>query len=552
MAQEQTGQGRAVSSSRTGRRRFLATGAGAGVATFLAACGGSSSDSKSSSSPAAGIASATLVPTSAASEVQTGGTLVYGGTRDVTTLDPHVGTLSEEVFIQAGLFNSALTYTEDSRLVPSLAEKFEYPDNTTIVMTFRPGVKFHDGETLTTESVRANFARYLDPATAAPGGASLTKKISKYEAVDDKTFRITLAAPDATALASIGLIRMVSPAAAQKFGKDLARNPVGTGSFKLKEWLKDDHLTMERFDGFWNTGKASVRVPRLDAFTFRPIVEPSVMLSNLKTRNIQVAGSIQPVDFSALKSEQGVTAVERRPSSSIRMYVNVKQAPVDQLRVRQAVNMAIDREAIGKAVYFGLGQPARSVFSPTNWMYPKDRAVPKRDVAGAKANLSAAGLAGGVKLDMILPASEPYRTISQVLQASLGEAGITVNINQLESGQFLEALKRHDGHLALDAIGNRSDPDGFFSGNFKADSPFNFANFNDPQFEDALAQGLLLTDQEQRRALYQKAEQRLIDEVPGIFLYNPPGLFAQLNTVQEFRVIDFIGGEYDTTWLKKG
>jgi len=183
-------------------------------------------------------------------------------------------------------------------------------------------------------------------------------------------------------------------------------------------------------------------------------------------------------------------------------------------------------------------------------MYPKDRADPTRDVAGAKAKLSAAGL-NNVSLDMVLPASEPYQSISQVLQASLKDAGITVNIKQLESSQFLDALTNHEGHLALDAIGNRADPDGFFSGNYKADSSFNFAGFNDPDFEKDLADALLLTDQDQRRTLYQKAEQRLIDVVPTAFLYNPPGLYAQLDTVQEFKIVDFAGAVYDTAWLKK-
>jgi peptide/nickel transport system substrate-binding protein len=183
-------------------------------------------------------------------------------------------------------------------------------------------------------------------------------------------------------------------------------------------------------------------------------------------------------------------------------------------------------------------------------MYPKDRPEPKRDVDAAKAKLAEAGQPN-LRVEMILPAAEPYRTVAQVLQASLAEAGITVQIKQLESSQFLEALKAKDGQLALDAIGARNDPDGFFSGNFKADSAFNFAGFNDPQFEKSLAEGLQLTDQEKRRALYLAAEQRLLEELPGIVLYNPPGLYAQLAEVQDYKVVDFVGGTYDIAWLKK-
>ncbi len=545
------------------RRRVLhVAGLSAGATAFFAACGGNSSSNKSSATatkaaaPASPVAGASTPAvkgsaTAAVTAVVVGGNLIFAATRDVTTLDGHVGTLGDEVNVYSGLYDSSLTYDDNAQIIPNVADKFEYPDNTTIVLHYRANVAFHDGETLTASTVKANFDRFLDPATASPGGASLQKKLAKIEVIDPNTVKFTLTQPDATALASVGGVRLISAGAMTKFGKDLARNPVGTGAFKFKEWLKDDHLTMERFDKYWNAAKAPVRVPRVDVFTFKPIVEPSVMLSNLKTRNISIASSVQPVDFGSLKTDTGVTAVERTPSSSVRMYLNLTQAPTDNLKVRQAVDLAVDRDAIGKAFYFGLGQAARSIFSPTNWMYPKDRPIPKRDIAGAKAKLKEAGLDQGVKLDMILPASEPYRTIAQVLQASLAEAGMTVNIKQLESGQFLESLKKREGHLALDSIGNRNDPDGFFSGNFKADSPFNFAGFNDPEFEKALADGLLLTDQTQRRAIYQKAEQRLLDVVPGIFLYNPPGLYAQLKEVQEYRYVDFVGAVYDLTWFKK-
>lgn len=531
---------------RLSRRYFVQlTGMGLGSAVILNACGGDDS-SKSSNTPGSAAS-----PTAKASDIVVGGNMRYGASRDVTTLDAHLGTLSEEVTAFAGMYPSSLSYSDDSQIIPDLAEKFEYADNTTLTLTYHTGITFHDGTPFNADAVKVNFDRYLDPATATSGGVSLKKKIASIEVINPTTVRFKLTNPDATALASIGGIRMISPAAILKYGKDLARNVAGAGPYKLKDWQKDDHLTMERFDAYWNQAKGPVRVPRLDTFTFKPIVEPSVMLANLKTRSIEVAAAVQPVDFSGLKSAQGVVAVERKPSSSSRMYINTKRAPTDDLRVRQAISLAVDRDAIGKAVYFGLGKPAASVFSPTNWMYPADRAIPKKDTAGAKAKLSEAGITN-LSLDMILPASEPYRSIAQVLQASLAEAGITVNIKQLESSQFLDALKAHEGNLALDAIGNRSDPDGFVSGNYKADSPFNFAQFNDPQFEKALSDALLLTDQQQRKVLYQKAEQRLLDEVPTVFLYNPPGLYAQLDTVQEFKVVDFVGSVYDLAWLKKG
>lgn len=542
---------RALPSAQLGRRRALGLAAlSVGAAGFLAACGGGDDDSgPPTGSTGAAIPSQTVAPTAVASDVRPGGEITYAATRDVTTLDGHVGTFSEEVYVYYGLFDSSLTFNDGAQIVPNLAQ-FEYPDNTTIVLKYRPGVTYHDGTPFTARDVKANFDRYLAPATGTSGAASLQRKIAKYDVVDDATVRFTLTQPDAIALASIGGIRMISPAAIEKFGKDLARNPVGTGPFRFKEWLKDDHLTMTRYEQYWNTAKAPVRVPRLDSFTFRPIVEPTVMLSNLKTKNIQIAGAVQPVDFDSTKAQQGVVAVQRTPSSTVRMYLNTTAAPTNDKRIRQAVDMAIDREAIGKASYFGLGQPAKSYFAPTNWLYPKDRPAPKRDVAGAKAKLKEAGQEN-LRIDMILPAAEPYRTVAQVLQASLAEAGITVNIKQLESSQFLEALKNKDGQLALDAIGARNDPDGFFSGNFKADSAFNFAGFNDPQFEKALADGLLATDQAQRRPFYEAAERRLLEELPGIVLYNPPGLYAQLAEVQDYRVIDFVGATYDTAWLKR-
>lgn len=541
--------------ARPGRRRFLAlTSLGASATAFFAACGGSSKEGGATSSTAgssSASAGSTRAPTAAASDVQTGGHLQYGASRDVTTLDPHVGTLGDEIFAYAGLFEGSLTYNGSAELVPGLAERFEYPDNTTIVMRYRPNVVFHDGESFSAQTVKANLDRYLAPATAAPGAAALTKAIDRIEVVDPTTVRFTLTQPDATALASIGLIRMISPAAIDRFGKDLARNPVGTAAFKFKEWLKDDHLTMERFPNYWNGAKAPPRVPRLDQFTFKPVVEPAVMLANLKTRNIHVAGSVQPVDAATLRSEPGITVVERAPSSCMRLLLNTTQAPMDQLRVRQAIDLGVDREALARAVFFGLGKPGNSAFPPTHWLYPKDRPAAKRDVAAAKAKLREAGLVQGAKVTMNVVAAEPYRSVAQVVQASLGEIGLGVEIRQMESGQALEALKRRDGHISISVIGNRSDPDGFFSGNLKADSPFNFSGFNDPEFERVLAEGLRVTDQKQRGELYRKAEQRLIDEVPAVFLYFISGLYAHVKDVQEFNLLDFVGGAYDATWLKR-
>lgn len=534
------------------RRGLLRTaGLGTGAAAFLAAC---SSGGSGESADQANVDTSARAPgataTAAASDVKPGGELIYAAARDVTTLDSHVGTFGDEVYVYYGLFDSSLTYSDEAQLRPNLAESFEQPDNTTIVFKYRTGATFHDGTPFNGAVAKANYDRYLDPATGTSGAASLSKKLAKYETVDDRTVRFTLTQPDAIALTSVGGIRMISPPTVERLGKDIARNPVGTGPFKFKEWLKDDHLTMTRNEAYWNAGKAPVRVPRVDTFTFKPIVEPTVMLSNLKTKNIHIAGAVQPVDFERTKAEQGVVAVQRRPSSTVRMYLNLTAPPTNDRRVREAINLAIDREAIGKASYFSLGTPAKSYFAPTHWMYPKDRPESKRDVAAAKAKLAEAGQPN-LRVEMILPAAEPYRTVAQVLQASLAEAGITVQIKQLESSQFLEALKAKDGQLALDAIGARNDPDGFFSGNFKADSAFNFAGFNDPQFEKALADGLQLTDQEKRRALYLAAEQRLLEELPGIVLYNPPGLYAQLAEVQDYKVVDFVGGTYDIAWLKK-
>ena len=307
---------------------------------------------------------------------------------------------------------------------------------------------------------------------------------------------------------------------------------------------------MERFTDFWNSAEAPGRVPRLDAVTFKPIVEPSVMLANLKTKSIDIMEAVQPVDYEGLKSASGVQAIQQKPSASIRMYINVHKAPTDDLRVREAISMGIDRDSIGKIIYFGLGQAASSIFPPTSWMYPQDRAIPKQDIAGAKAKLSAAGVSN-LSLDMVLPASQPYQSVAQVVQASLADVGIKVNVKQLESSQFLEALKAHEGNLALDAIGDRADPDGFFSGNYETDSAFNFAGFNDPAFDKLLADALLLTDPNKRRPLYQQAEQMLLDQVPTVFLYNPPGLYATLDVVQEFKVNPLAGGIYEVAWLKK-
>ena len=313
--------------------------------------------------------------------------------------------------------------------------------------------------------------------------------IDSVQAVDASTVKVNLKAPNATLLATLtdraGM--MISPAAIDKYGKDLARNPVGTGPFKFVEWVKDDHLTLRRNDGYWRPG-----FPLLDEVRYRPILDTSVKLAALKNGEIDFVDYAPPKDVATLKGDSSIAFIPVKSLAAFWFWLNATRPPFDNKSVRQALALALDIKALVERVRFGVGVPANGPIPPASWAYDGAAGI-ERDLAGAKAKLAEAGKRR--RLVRLRDDSSPDSLrLAQVLKAQLAEAGMDVDIQPVDGAkqQADTVAKTYD--LTTASWSGRPDPDGNTFQHFHSKAGMNYGGYNNPKVDELLDRGQQTTD----------------------------------------------------------
>jgi len=347
-----------INGSRTiTRRGFLrATLGGAGVAVSLPLLQG---------------AATTAQP--AADAPKRGGTLRVGLYVDAVTMDPHYSGSKVDRQVYFNIYNALVGLGPNLDIVPELAESWETPDPTTYIFKLRKGVKFHDGTDFDAKAVKVNFDRMMNPDNKSLRIGEV-RSIDSVEVVDAATVKLRLKQPDSALLATLtdraGM--MISPAAIQKFGKDLARNPVGTGPFTYVRWQKDDHILLKRNDTYWERGK-----PYLDQVRYRVVLDDSVKVSALKAGELDLIDYVQPKDVAGLKSDASLNVVDVPSLAVWWFWLNSTKPPFDNKALREAFAYAIDIETIVKRLYLGVGcrptGPSRPPAGPTTAAFPSGR-----------------------------------------------------------------------------------------------------------------------------------------------------------------------------------
>jgi peptide/nickel transport system substrate-binding protein len=337
---------------------------------------------------------------------------------------------------------------------------------------------------------------------------------------------------------------MVSPTAREKFAKDYPRNPVGTGPFQFVEWIKDDHVTFKRFDGYFEPN-----VPLLDQITYRAIPDLTVALTELKTGNVDFLSALDPKDIADLKSTSSVAYLEGPGVGYQGLWVNTVKGPLANKALRQAVNLAVDREALLAVAYFGIGQIAQGPIPPSSWAY--DAAVPtvKRDVAAAKQKLAEGGQPDGFKMVLKAQSANPLaEKISQLVQAHLQEVGIQVEIQTVEFGALLKVGEQGDFDALSLGWSGRIDPDGNIQPIFAGNGTFNYGKYASQAIEEGIARERAAGDQATRKQVFQQIQKTINDDAAYVFTYFPPTTFAATKSVQAFQVTPDGLPRFKTTW----
>jgi peptide/nickel transport system substrate-binding protein len=504
---------------------------------------------KPAASPAAAPVPQPTVSGAAAAKpadgIRKGGTLRVGLYSDPGGLDPHILATKASSQVFKSVYNTLVGLDADLRLVPELAESWETPDPKTYVLKLRKGVKFHDGADFNAAAAKANLDRILDPATKSPVAADIST-VASVEAGDEFTLKLTLKQPDAALLTSLSGYpgTMISPTAIQKFGADLARNPVGTGPFQFVEYVKDDHITVKKFAGYWDAGK-----PHLDEVIFKPIPDDAVKLSTLRANGVDIIDTVEPRAGSQLRGGRELVFMERPTLDYSWIILNMTTAPFDNKALRQAMAWGIDRDVVVKALLFESGAPAQSPFSPTSWAHDPSFKPYKRDVAQAKAKLAEGGMPQGFKAPFQVVNRPLNIQMGQVFKEQLAEVGIDLEIEVVE--QAAHVSNRREGKFVASANfwTGRPDPDGNVFNWFHSTGGQNYAKYNSPKVDDLLLKARSSLNQEERKGLYLELAKVLADDVPMVFLYHEYARQAASPKVQGYKLAPDALYRLADTWL---
>jgi peptide/nickel transport system substrate-binding protein len=575
------------------RRMFLrgvaAAGATSALGALLAACGGSSatdtpkpvassatgaattapaaataapaaasapaavgSPAAATSAPAASVAQPTTAA-AAAGTPKKGGTLRAANNIEIATLDPLTSGFVAEREIYYNIYDSLVAIDTSLKIIPALAEKWDIPDPKTYIFSLRKDVKFHDGTDFNAEAVKWNLDRYL--TDKASRRASEISSIQAMEVTDPYTLKVTLKAPFAPFLANLvdraGM--MLSPKAVQAGGADFSRKPVGagTGPFKFVEWVNSDHLTMDRNPNYWKKDASGTQLPYLDKVIFRPITDSTVLLTNLKTGDLDASWVVPPKDVASIKASNDLVLREAPGLNFNGIEFNTQKEPFNKKELRQAVAEAIDREQINKTVYFGTWQVGQGPIAASSWAFNADLKQYTGSAAKAKEYLKAGGKPDGFTFDYEGVSGSPVQLqFYQLIKDQLAKAGITMNIVQVEAVKSQDDAQKGLFQVEDYQWSGRIDPDGNTFNQLHTGGSLSDTKYSNPQVDDLLDKARAATEQAQRKQLYQQAEKIIVDDAPMAWYGFAPGYLITRPNVQGMQVYADYIMRFDVAWLK--
>ncbi|MFD1790185.1 ABC transporter substrate-binding protein [Ochrobactrum teleogrylli] len=394
-----------------------------------------------------------------AADIKQGGSMIVTYKDDVSTLDPAIGYDWQNWSMIKSLFDGLMDYEPGTtNLRKEIAEDYTISeDGKTFTFKLRKGVKFHNGRELTADDVKYSIERVVNPKTQSPGAgffgsivgfedasAGKAETLSGITVVDPYTIKFELSRPDATFLHVLALnfAHVVPKEEVEKYGADFGKHPVGSGAFKMTEWTLGQRIVFERFKDYYNPS-----LPKLDQITFEVGQEPVVALLRLQNGEVDIPGDgIPPAKFIEVTKDPKFKDLIIQGGQLHTGYVtmNVKIKPFDNVKVRQAVNMAINKDRIVRIIN-GRAVPANQPLPPSMPGYAKDYKGYPYDPEKAKALLAEAGVADGFETELFVANTDPQPRIAQAIQQDLAAIGIKASIKSLAQANVIAAGGEPEG-----------------------------------------------------------------------------------------------------------
>jgi peptide/nickel transport system substrate-binding protein len=454
---------------------------------------------------------------------------------DPDTLDPASNWSFVGRHVLQSLCDKIVDVDDNGQIIPMLATSWEWnADSTALTLKLRKDALFHDGTKVDAAAIKYNLDRDLNLKISRRKPE--ISAISSVDVVDDYTVKINLKEPSVPLLAALsdraGMI--ISPKAGEALGEKFTNAPVCSGPYKFVERLPQDHITLEKFPQYYDAAKY-----HFDQIIFKGMPDSNVRLLNLRSGQLDLIERLAATDVDAVKADPSlaVDPVVGLGYYGITFDITGEGANLDagkKAAIREAVSLAIDRDAINNVVFAGQASPGNQPFPPTSPYYDKDYPVPTRDLDAAKKKMEEAGVKS-VNLELLVPTDAERQQVAQLVQAMVQEIGITVTIKPTELMTLLDVARQGKFQSHLVGWSGRVDPDLNITPMLACGAAGNDAHYCNKELDETLTKARAISDVEARKKEYNKAVAILLKDLPIVYMYHSQWIFAHNANITGFK-----------------
>lgn len=459
-------------------------------------------------------------------------TLIVGMGADAKSLDPHATNDQPSSRVSKQIYETLINQNEKMELEPGLAESWDQVDELTFEFKIKQGVKFHNGEELTADDVKFTLLRALESTHIGHIVGAIDGE--KIEVVDPYTIRISTKEPFAPLLAHLAhtATGILNEKAVTEGGEDYGQKPVGTGPFKFANWVTGDKIELDRNDEYHGEKAKVAHV------VFRNISDNTTRTIELESGGVDIAYDVQPTDVTRVEENGDLTLLRDMNLSTTYIGFNANKAPFDNVKVRQAINYALDMKTIVDVVYAGVGAPSKGPLGPNVWASNQELDEYGFDIEKAKSLMAEAGYADGFKTTIWTNDNQQRMDIAEIVQNQLKEIGIEAEVKVIEWGAYLDgtANGEHDMFI-LGWVTVTGDPDYGLYALFHSSQHGAAGNrtfYSNARVDELLDTARGTADPAAREAAYKEAQEIIRDEAPWIFTWTGEDLTGTRSNVKGF------------------
>lgn len=468
-----------------------------------------------------------------------GGSVVVGITQDLDSLDPHNVAYAGTREVLFNIFEGLYKADSDGNLVPAVASDYTISEDAKIyTFQLRQGITFHDGSPVTVEDVKYSIERYAD----IQGEESAFSDFEEVVIVDEDTVEVRLKQGNSEFLAELtcAIIPEANDAA-------VATNPIGTGPFKVKSFSPGQKLAVEKYGDYWKEG-----VPYLDQVEFKIISDTDTALLELKSGTLDIYQYLTS-DQAATLSD-GFNILEGSVNYVQGLFLNNEFEPFSDVRVRQALYYAVDRDLINEFLFEGKSHIIGTNMIPafTKYYEASTETMYKKDIDKAKQLLKEAGYEDGFAFTVTVPNNyAPHEGTAQIIEQSLKEIGITIKINLVEfTTWYSDVYLGRNYEATVVAVDGTLAPSSWFAKNVST-SAVNFTNYNNAEFDDIYGRALNTTDDEEKINYYKQLQKLLAEDAASIYIQDPANLVAVNKELDGYKFYPIAAQDMSLVYYKK-